>query len=100
MFIVANRVTVAKSFQEIFEQRFRSRIGQIDQQPGFVRMQVLKPAKPEMPYLVLTSWVNQQAFETGLAAMTSNARTPIRCPKRPSLGKALSKCMRSSSVRM
>ncbi|MCU7874754.1 MAG: antibiotic biosynthesis monooxygenase [Candidatus Thiodiazotropha sp. (ex Lucinoma borealis)] len=63
MFIVANRVTVAEPFQEIFEQRFSSRAGQIDQQPGFVRMQVLKPVKPEMPYVVLTSWVNQQAFD-------------------------------------
>lgn len=41
MFIVENRVTVAEPFQVIFEQRFRSGAGQIDQQPGFVHIQVV-----------------------------------------------------------
>ncbi|MCU7933095.1 MAG: antibiotic biosynthesis monooxygenase [Candidatus Thiodiazotropha sp. (ex Codakia rugifera)] len=63
MFIVANRVIVAEPFLEAFEQRFRSRAGQIDQQPGFVSMQVLKPVKPEIPYVILTSWINRQSFD-------------------------------------
>lgn len=63
MFIVANRVPVADDYQEMFEERFRARAGQIEKQAGFVRMQVLKPAKPGLPYIVLTTWQDKAAFE-------------------------------------
>ena len=63
MYIVANRVPVASSWREQFEERFRTRAGQIDQQPGFVRMQVLRPADAESPYVVLTTWRDKTAFE-------------------------------------
>jgi heme-degrading monooxygenase HmoA len=63
MFIVANRVPVAEQYQEMFEERFRNRAGQIEKQQGFVRMQVLQPAKPEVPYIVLTTWQDKAAFE-------------------------------------
>jgi len=63
MYIVTNRVPVADEYVEMFEQRFRERAGQIDKQPGFVRMQVMRPDTPDTPYLVQTSWVDKQAFE-------------------------------------
>ncbi|MEW8506656.1 MAG: antibiotic biosynthesis monooxygenase [Candidatus Thiodiazotropha sp.] len=63
MFIVANRVPVAEGYQEMFEARFRDRAGQIEMQPGFVRMQVLQPAKPGLPYVVLTTWRDQASFQ-------------------------------------
>ena len=68
MFVVANRVPVAAGFQEHFEQRFRTRAGQIEKQPGFVRMQVLQPAKPGLPYVVMTTWENREAFEQWLGS--------------------------------
>ncbi|MCG7897259.1 MAG: antibiotic biosynthesis monooxygenase [Candidatus Thiodiazotropha weberae] len=63
MFIVANRVPVTEAFEEMFEARFQARSGQIEKQPGFVRMQVLKPSDPDTPYIVLTSWQDKAAFE-------------------------------------
>ena len=63
MFIVANRVPVAAGWEAEFEQRFRNRAGQIDKQPGFIRMQVLKPVSEGAPYIVLTTWENREAFE-------------------------------------
>ncbi|MCG7924676.1 MAG: antibiotic biosynthesis monooxygenase [Candidatus Thiodiazotropha taylori] len=63
MFIVANRVPVAENFEEMFEARFQARSGQIEKQPGFIRMQVLKPSNPDTPYIVLTSWQDKAAFE-------------------------------------
>jgi len=63
MFIVANRVPVADGYQSMFEERFRARAGQIEKQAGFVRMQVLQPAKPGLPYVVLTTWQDRGAFE-------------------------------------
>jgi heme-degrading monooxygenase HmoA len=63
MYIVTNRVFVADGYAEMFEERFRRRAGQIDQQPGFVQMQVLRPDSPDTPYLVQTTWADRQAFE-------------------------------------
>ena len=62
MFIVANRVPVAAGWEERFEERFRQRAGQVENQPGFVRMQILRPADDKSPYVVLTSWESEDAF--------------------------------------
>jgi len=63
VYIVANRVPVASPWREQFEARFRTRTGQIDQQPGCVSMQVLRPADAESPSVVLTTWRDKAAFE-------------------------------------
>jgi heme-degrading monooxygenase HmoA len=63
MYIVTNRVPLTEAYAETFEQRFRERAGQIDKQPGFVHMQVLRPDTPDTPYLVQTKWINKEAFE-------------------------------------
>jgi len=61
-FVVANRVFVKPQYSQEFEQRFKKRAGQINQQAGFVQMEVLKPRTRETPYVVLTHWQNEQAF--------------------------------------
>ncbi|MEM7254545.1 MAG: antibiotic biosynthesis monooxygenase family protein [Pseudomonadota bacterium] len=62
MYVVANRVPVAAAWREEFERRFRERAGQIDAQPGFLRMEILKPADDKSPYVVLTAWRDAEAF--------------------------------------
>ena len=63
MFIVANRIPVAAGWEERFEERFQKRAGQIDKQPGFVRMQILKPDSEGLPYVVLTTWQDKATFD-------------------------------------
>ncbi len=63
MFIVANRVPVASGWEDTFEERFRQRAGQIDKQPGFVSMQILKPVSEGVPYVVLTTWRDKASFD-------------------------------------
>ena len=62
MFIVANRIPVAQEWQGEFENRFRKRVGEIDKQPGFVSMQILKPISEDAPYVVFTTWQDENAF--------------------------------------
>jgi len=62
-YIVANRIHIATGFESMFEERFQNRAGQIDKQPGFIRMQILKPKQSGSPYIVLTTWENESAFE-------------------------------------
>ena len=61
-YVVANRVFVKPDYEEEFETRFRNRAGQINRQPGFVKMEVLKPQSDNTPFVVLTHWENEQAF--------------------------------------
>ena len=62
-FIVANRVFLKPAFNDEFEKRFKERAGQIDTQIGFVSMQVLRPKSNDTPYVILTQWVDEQAFK-------------------------------------
>lgn len=62
MFVVTNRVAVETDWTEQFEERFRQRAGQVDKQPGFVRMEIMRPADENSPYLVMTVWKDEQAF--------------------------------------
>ncbi|MCP4432135.1 MAG: antibiotic biosynthesis monooxygenase [Gammaproteobacteria bacterium] len=62
-YVVANRVFVKPVYCEEFESRFRNRTGQINNQPGFVRMEVFKPQSENTPYVVITHWENEQAFQ-------------------------------------
>ncbi|MDW3095742.1 MAG: antibiotic biosynthesis monooxygenase family protein [Gammaproteobacteria bacterium] len=63
MFVVTNRVFVHPDWHQEFENRFQKRSGQIDKQPGFKRMQILKPQSNEVPYVVYTEWDNEAAFK-------------------------------------
>ena len=61
-YVVANRVPVAPGWEAQFEERFRNRAGQVEHQPGFVSMEVLKPRSEGAPWVVLTRWENEAAF--------------------------------------
>jgi heme oxygenase (mycobilin-producing) len=61
-YVVANRVFVKQEYAQEFELRFRNRAGQINQQAGFLRMEVLKPQSEDTPWVVLTHWQDEQAF--------------------------------------
>ena len=62
MITVANRIEVAPKDAEAFERAFRERAGLVDQTPGFVRNQVLRPTREGDPYVVLTTWRSYEAF--------------------------------------
>lgn len=62
MFVVTNRVPVVAEYREQFEERFRQRAGQVEKQQGFVRMDIMRPVDDDTPYLVMTTWTDEQAF--------------------------------------
>jgi heme-degrading monooxygenase HmoA len=61
-YAVANRIYVKPEFSEEFEEKFRNRVVQLEQQPGFVLMQVLKPQSETTPYVIMTYWIDKLAF--------------------------------------
>ncbi len=76
VFVVTNRIPVTKGQEEAFEDRFRNRAHLIDQAPGFIKNQVLRPVQrrfnhktgvfeetTELAYhLVQTWWESEQHF--------------------------------------
>jgi heme-degrading monooxygenase HmoA len=76
VFVVTNRVPVAKGHEAEFEDRFRNRAHLIDRSPGFIKNLVLRPVQRRFShqtgrweetveqgyYLVQTYWESEQAF--------------------------------------
>ncbi len=73
MFIVMNRFYVKPEYAGQFETRIQNRPGQVEQQPGFIRVQLLRPTTPADPYIVLTLWQSQTDFEAWVKADTFTA---------------------------
>ena len=63
MITVANRIFVQPDYAAQFEERFRARAGLVDNMPGFISNQVLRPVNPGDPYIVLTLWESRRHFE-------------------------------------
>jgi heme-degrading monooxygenase HmoA len=63
MITVMNRISVSPEYAETLEERFRNRVGLIDQMPGFLRNQVLRPLREGDPYIILTQWESREHFE-------------------------------------
>jgi heme-degrading monooxygenase HmoA len=63
-FVAINYISCTPEYRERFEELFGSRAKAIDLMPGFVDMQVLQPAKPEDPYLIVSYWETEDAFKT------------------------------------
>ena len=94
MFVVTNRIPVAPGHEADFEDRFRKRAHLIDQSPGFIKNQILKPVyrrlnrqtgewetKEEQGYyLVQTSWESEQAFWDWTASESFRAAHSNRPP--------------------
>ena len=67
MFVVCNRIPVAKGHEAEFEKLFLERDDSKSQHPlrsfpGFIRNDILRPTKEE-PYIVLTYWDSLEHFE-------------------------------------
>ncbi len=91
MITVANRIQVNPDYAEAFEERFRNRAGFVDGMPGFISNQVLRPTKPEDPYIVLTYWETKEAFEawTKSDAFKQGHAKSGRLPKEAMMGSKL-----------
>jgi len=62
MITVANRIPVKPEAAKDFEETFRKRLGHVDNFEGFVAFRLLRPSKPEDPYVVLTFWEKEENF--------------------------------------
>ncbi|MGD0266081.1 MAG: antibiotic biosynthesis monooxygenase [Candidatus Methylomirabilota bacterium] len=71
MIVVSNRISVAAGHEAAFEERFRGRAGLVENHPGFIRLEILRPTSVQMHanplggsnyYVVLTYWERKEDF--------------------------------------
>ena len=70
MLVVMNRFPVKPEYVEQFEARIRNRPRQVDQEHGFIQVQLLRPSQPDGAYIVMTIWESKAAFEAWVKADT------------------------------
>lgn len=62
MIVVENHIPVKNEYREQFEKLFSSGTRYVQNAPGFVRNEVLRPTRGET-YIVQTYWESQEAFQ-------------------------------------
>ena len=50
-------------FAKQFEERFHDRAALVDGMDGFVAFRLMRPTKPEDPYIVMTFWETEEHFK-------------------------------------
>ena len=92
MVVVSNRIQVAKGHEEEFEARFEGRARLVENMPGFVRLEVLRPVKSDY-YVVLTHWKDEASFR----AWTDSAEFKESSPQSSARGDLRrAKCFRDA----
>jgi len=62
MICVENHIPVKKGYNDAFEARFKPGTRYVQDSPGFVRNEVLRPIKGDR-YIVRTYWDSMESFE-------------------------------------
>lgn len=62
-FVAINYISCKDHYKERFEELFGSRAHAIDRMPGFINMEVLKPADGKSEYLIVSHWDSMESFK-------------------------------------
>lgn len=62
MFVFISHLTVPEADHAELERHFRERSGLVDDFPGFLYLQLLRPQAGEATHTFLTAWENREAF--------------------------------------
>jgi heme-degrading monooxygenase HmoA len=61
--IKINAITVPADSGDELAKRFAARAGAVDEQPGFLGFELLKPTDDRLQWLVVTRWADQASFD-------------------------------------
>src|SRR3984885_11389897 len=89
-----NAIEVEPGRGEALEERFAKRAAEVEQMPGFLGFELLRPTEGETRYFVYTrweseehfqAWVRSPAFTRGHAPAAAGQGGPCRAPLEPAL---------------
>ncbi|GAA4611858.1 antibiotic biosynthesis monooxygenase family protein [Saccharopolyspora hordei] len=77
-----NAIEVPEGAGPELEKRFASRHGSVDDAPGFLGFELLRPVKGDNRYFVYTKWESEEAFQAwangpAKAAHAGEAKNPV-----------------------
>ncbi len=80
-----NAIHVPEGAGAELEKRFAARAGTVDNAPGFLGFQLLRPVAGETRYFVVTHWADEESFAAWRDgdARAAHAAQPGEAPKRP-----------------
>ena len=79
MFVFISHLTVPDADRAALEEHFRQRSGVVDDFPGFLYLQLLKPQAGTATHSFLTSWTDADAFRRYMGSperAVAHAREP------------------------
>jgi heme-degrading monooxygenase HmoA len=79
MFVFISHLSVPEADHPALEQHFRERAHLVDQFPGFLYLQLLKPQAGDATHTFLTAWHDREAFRAYMQSTehaVSHAREP------------------------
>jgi heme-degrading monooxygenase HmoA len=79
MFVFISHLTVPEADRATLERHFRERSGLVDDFPGFLYLQLLRPQAGEASHAFLTAWESADAFRRYMRSREhalSHAREP------------------------
>ena len=63
MVVKINAIEVTEGREAELEKRFASRAREVDDQPGFLGFELLRPVSGESRYFVYTKWESEEAYQ-------------------------------------
>jgi heme-degrading monooxygenase HmoA len=80
-----NAIHVPEGSGSELEARFAARAGAVENSPGFLGFQLLRPVAGDSRYFVVTQWENEEAFAAWRdgSAKAAHATPAGEAPKRP-----------------
>lgn len=68
-----NAIDIPEGAGAKLEERFAARAGAVEDSPGFISFQLLRPTKGEDRYFVVTEWESEDAFRAWADARGNHA---------------------------
>lgn len=80
-----NAIQVPAQAGPELEKRFAARAGAVENAPGFLGFQLLRPTAGEDRYFVVTQWADEESFAAWRDgdARAAHATAPGEAPKKP-----------------
>ena len=74
-----NQLSVPEGKGEELEARFAARRKSVDQEPGFLGFELLRPTGDNTDYFVVTRWEDEESFQNWVAKRHPRKRNSVCC---------------------
>ena len=73
-----NAIEVPEGAEAELEKRFANRLHAVDNEPGFISYELLRPTGGETRYFVMTHWEDEESFQKWMAGSAKEAHSGER----------------------